>query len=256
MNQQAAPAGMFPCWYITEEELEKVKTSGKPFAEYTNTEDFFRLTKRFDATFIEGNIARRDKQYALLADIRARYSYLIDYYDRKMVYFTFDRINLYRLQELYPSHPNPILFTLKRVDAFKAAKRNQAFMIMPFHNADLDALYFNHVKPFLKNELNIEAFRADDFRNNDIIVETIYRLIKDSEFIIADTTIANKNAFYELGYASALKKEIIMIQDKAEQKLFFDRAHIRSIFYDASDIDSFRFELKATIEGIRAKQNG
>jgi hypothetical protein len=255
MNQQAAPAGMFPCWYITEEELEKVRTSGKPFAEYTNTEDFFLLTNRIDATFIQGNIARRDKQYALLDDIRARYSYLIDYYDRKRVYFTFDRINLYQLQELYPSHPNPILFTLKRVDALKVPKRNQAFIIMPFHNPDLDALYFTHIKPFLHKELNIEIFRADDFRSNDIIVETIYRLIKDSEFIIADTTLANKNTFYELGYASALEKEIIMIQNKSEQKLFFDRAHIRSVFYDTTDMDNFQFELKATIEGIRAKQN-
>lgn len=255
MNQQAAPAGMFPCWYITEEELEKVRTSGKPFAEYTNTEDFFLLTNRIDATFIQGNIARRDKQYALLDDVRARYTYLIDYYNRKRVYFTFDRINLYALQELYPSHPNPILFTLKRVDVLKAVKRNQAFIIMPFHNPDLDALYFTHIKPFLHKELNIDIFRADDFRNNDIIVETIYRLIKDSEFIIADTTLANKNAFYELGYASALEKEIIMIQNKSEQKLFFDRAHIRSVFYDTTDMDNFQFELKATIQGIRAKQN-
>lgn len=256
MNQQAAPAGMFPCWYITEEELEKVKVSGKPFAENTNTEDFFRLKNRIDATFIQGNIARRDKQYTLLDDVRARYTYLIDYYNRKKVYFTFDRINLYVLQELYPSHPNPILFTLKRVDALKAVKRNQAFMIMPFHNPDLDALYFTYIKPFLQKELNIEIFRADDFRNNDIIVETIYRLIKESEFIIADTTVANKNAFYELGHAAALEKEIIMIQNKTEQKLFFDRAHIRSIFYDAAGMDAFQFELKATIEGIRAKQSG
>jgi hypothetical protein len=255
MDQQAAPGGMFPCWYVTGEEIERVKKNGKPFAEFTNTEDFFKLTNRIDSIFIQGNMARRDKQFGLLDDIRLRYSYLIDFYDRKKVYFTFDRINLYELQELYPSHPNPILFTLKRLDTFKMIKPNQSFMIMPFHQADLDAFYFTHIKPFLQNELGIEIFRADDFRNNDIIVETIYRLIKDSEFIIADTTHANKNAFYELGYASAIEKEIIMIQDKSEQKLFFDRAHIRSIFYEATDIRAFHFELKTTIEAIRSKQN-
>lgn len=54
MNQQAAPEGMFPCWYITEEEIERAKKSGKSFAEYTNTEDFFKLTNRIDSTFIQG----------------------------------------------------------------------------------------------------------------------------------------------------------------------------------------------------------
>jgi hypothetical protein len=81
------------------------------------------------------------------------------------------------------------------VDAFKVVKTNQAFMIMPFHNADLDVLYKTCIKPFLQKELNIETYRADDFRSNDVIVETIYQLIRDSEFIIADTTVANKMRF-------------------------------------------------------------
>ncbi|HVM86697.1 MAG TPA: hypothetical protein VMT76_00820 [Puia sp.] len=253
MIQEATPNGMSPCWYITESEIEIVRKTGKPFAEFTNTEDFFILTNRIDSVFIQGNIARRDKQFELLNDVRVRYSYLIDFYDRKKVYFTFDRINLYQLYELSPGHPNPILFTLKRVDTFKIIKANQVFMIMPFHNHDLDNFYFNNIKPFLKKEFSIEIYRADDFYNNDIIVETIYHLIKDSEFIIADTTEPNKNAFYELGYASALGKEIVMVQNKTEKKLFFDRAHIRSIFYDATDISSFHFDLKSTIESIRAK---
>lgn len=236
MNQQAAPAGMYPCWYITDEEVQKTLKTGKPFAEFTNTEDFFILTNRIDSTFVQGHLARRDKQYGLLNDVRLRYSYLIDYSERKKVYFTFDHISLYELQELFPSHPNPILFTLKRLNVQRIAKPNQAFMIMPFHQVNLDNFYFAYIKPFLKKQLNIDIFRADDFRNNDIIIDTIYGLIKDSKFIIADTTQPNKNAFYELGYASALEKEIIMIQDKTEQKLFFDRAHIRSIFYDAHQI--------------------
>lgn len=255
MNQQAAPAGMYPCWYITEEEVARALKTGKPFAEYTNTEDFFRITNRIDSNFIQGNLARRDKQYSFLDDVRFRYSYLIDYFERKKVYFTFDHINLYELLELFPSHPAPILFTLRRLDAHRIIKPNQAFMIMPFHQPELDDIYISHIKPFLKSELNMEICRADDFRTNDIIVDTIYRLIRESELIIADTTHANKNAFYELGYASALGKEIIMIQNKSEQKLFFDRAHIRSIFYDSSDIPAFHFELKSTILAIKSKNS-
>ncbi|MBN8876794.1 MAG: hypothetical protein J0I32_04555 [Sphingobacteriales bacterium] len=254
MSQPEVPEGMFPCWYIKSEEIERVKKSRKPYADYKNTENYFLLTNRIDNTFIQGNIARRDKEFGLLNNVLHQYDYLIEFLKHQVVYFTFDRINLYQLIELYPNAPRPILFTLKRIDPLKVVKPNQGFMIMPFHQANLDQLYFTEVKPFLKNQLGIELLRADDFRNNDIIIETIYNTIRDSEFIIADTTIANKNAFYELGYASAMGKEIIMIQDKTEQKLFFDRAHIRVIFYDISDIPSLQFELKATIEAIRAKQ--
>lgn len=127
-------------------------------------------------------------------------------------------------------------------------------MIMPFHHEGTQQIYFNHVKPFLKEQLNVEIFRADDCTDNDIIIDTIYRFIRESEFIVADKTIANKNSFYELGYAAALGKEIITIQQSGEQILFFDRAHIRSIFYEMIAIDRFLFQLKATIEAIRVRK--
>ena len=149
---------------------------------------------------------------------------------------------------------NPLRFILKRIDDNKYFKKDQAFMIMPFHNPVLDKIYFDSIRPFLKDQLNITIYRADDFRDNDIIIETIYKLIEESEFIIADTTKENKNCFYELGYASAIGKEIIIIQNKTEeQKLFFDRAHIRAIMYDSDDVSTFQFDLKSTIESIRGR---
>jgi len=125
-------------------------------------------------------------------------------------------------------------------------------MIMPFHKNDIGKFYFENIKPFLVDNMKIDIYRADDFKDNDIIVHTIYKLIEESEFIIADTTHENKNVFYEIGYASAIGKEIIIIQNrKTEQKLFFDRAHIRAIMYEPNDIETFHFELKSTIESIR-----
>jgi hypothetical protein len=252
MNIQTTPSGYFRCWYVEEDEVLRAKVTGAPFAENKPTDDYFQLTNRIDEIFIQGHIARKNKDFSRLTDILEQYTYLINYIERKKVYFTFDHITLFELQELYTSYPNPIVFTLKRIDIFKSTKTNQAFMIMPFHQELLDNLYITHIKPLLKKEFGIEIFRADDFRDNDIIIETIYRLIKESELIIADTTIPNKNAFYELGYASCLGKEIITIQNKKEQKLFFDRAHIRSIFYDV-DPEPFLFELKSTIQAISSR---
>jgi len=245
---------IMPCWYITDPERLQNKKDGKPYADYITTDDYFELDKRIDNIFIEGFIRRKDRAQPYLNDVRERLTYITDFFERKKVYFTFDRITLYQLTEIYPSNPNPLRFILKRIDSSKILKLNQAFMIMPFHKNELDDFYFSQIKPFLKEKLGIDIYRADDFRNNDIVIETIYTLIEESEFIIADTTIENKNSFYELGYASAAGKEIITIQNRGiEQKLFFDRAHIRSILYDPNDISSFHFDLKSTIESIRVK---
>ncbi|HRI31833.1 MAG TPA: hypothetical protein PLQ21_09900, partial [Candidatus Kapabacteria bacterium] len=89
---------------------------------------------------------------------------------------------------------------------------------------------------------------------NDIIVETIYNQIEISEFIICETTYDNKNVFYELGYASALNKEILTIQnEKISNNFFFDRAHIRTITYNLDEIDIFHDRLRKSVIAIRDK---
>lgn len=247
------PTDVMPCWAIDEGQKLQAIREGKPYPSY-ETENYFRIKNRIDNTFIEGYICRRDRNFTYVNNVFEPFTYLQDFLKREKVYFTFDRITLYELVEWYPNHPNPLLFILKRLDVLKIYKRNQAFMIMPFHNEMLDNFYSTGIKAFLKEKLSINIFRADDFRNNDIIINTIYALIEESEFIIADTTLENKNSFYELGYASAVGKEIITIQNKTiEQRLFFDRAHIRSILYDLKDIPSFHFELESTIKSVREK---
>jgi hypothetical protein len=246
------PSDVMPCHTINEEQRLQAIRDGKPFQTF-ETNSYFRIKNRIDNRFIEGYICRKDLNFSYVNNVYDPYTYLRDFFERKKVYFTFDSITLYELVEWYPNHPHPLLFILKRIDA-KIYKSNQAFMIMPFNKIDLDDFYTSSIRPFLKEKLGITIYRADDFRNNDIIVETIYKLIEESEVIIADTTLENKNAFYELGYAAAIGKEIITIQNIAiEKKLFFDRVHIRSIFYDLDTISIFQEELGMTIQSIRAR---
>lgn len=246
-------SSLIPCWYINENDKQQRINNKKPLGDFP-TSDRFMLINRIDNTFIEGAICRAERGNKFVNDVNDRLSYLIDFLDKKKVYFTFDRINLYQLIEWFPNHPDPIKFILKRLDTNISNRSNQAFMIMPFHFPETDNFYLSQIKSYLNEKLGMEIYRADDFRNNDIIIHTIYKLIEESEIIIADTTLDNKNAFYELGYAAAMQKEIITIQNKkAEQKLFFDRAHIRTILYDIDNPESFHFDLKSTIESIRKR---
>mgnify|MGYP000977998953 CR=1 FL=1 len=243
----------YKCWFINEEERLQALKNGKPY-DRPHSVDYFELTNRIDDIFIEGHIVREEDIGArYVNDVRHRLTYLIDYQDKKKVYFTFDGISLYQLVEFFPGFPNPIKFMLKRLDELKNVKLGQAFMIMPFGYPELNDFYNSHIKSYLNGALNINIYRADDILDNDIIVDTIYKLIEQSEFLIAETTHANKNVFYELGYAAALQKEIITIQHQNEQDLFFDRRHIRSIMYDENNIPTFHASLNATIQSIRAR---
>ncbi len=247
------PKDVLPCWYVSDKDrMDSIKNQ-KPFFEPQNAYSYFKISNRIDSTHIEGYLGRYDQTYTFHDEILIQFTYFSDYKSRKKIHFTFDNISLYQVLEIFPE--KPLKFILKRIDNLKIYKSNQAFMIMPFHNVSLDKFYFDNIKAYLKDRLSIDIYRADDFRDNDIIVQTIYTLIEESEFIIADITNENKNAFYELGYASAIGKEIITIQDKTiEQRLFFDRAHIRTIMYDTLDIESFQFDLSAHIKSIKNRQ--
>ena len=245
------PTGTFPCWVISDEERLASLKENKPFHDHYPP-CFFKLIARLDNNYVEGYLGNTRNTGGFHENILTTYSYLDDYLKRKSVYFSFDRISLYRLINIHPT--KPLAFILKRLDSPKAIKQNTAFMIMPFKYPQLNIFYEQHIKAFLEETMKIQVFRADDFNGNDIIIETIYNQIENSEFVIVDTSYENKNAFYEFGYAAAKEKEIITIQNThIAQSLFFDRAHIRAILYSPDKTDDFRNQLRNTIDAIRGK---
>lgn len=251
------PKNTLTCWYFEQGRKKFFLTDSKDFVDYAPT-GHFRITKRFDVNTIEGYFGHnnyKQRENIFHDEIINSYKYFQDYNKRKPGYFTFDRLSYYQIEEIIPD--KPLRFILKRIDKNPFVIENQVFMIMPFNDPKLEEFYKNNIRNFLKESLNIDIYRADDFNENDIIVETIYKLIEESEFLIADTTAFNKNVFYELGYGSAINKEkIITIQNSDNEKnLFFDRAHIRSILYSYENIDKFKQDLKNTIIEIRQKKN-
>jgi len=244
------PVGTIPCWVVSEDAKLKALRENIPFQD-CNPHTYFKLVGRLDNNFIQGHI-QHSREVDFHNIISSGITYFDNYRKRIPVYFTFDRVTLYRLIEIIST--KPLTFILKRVDNPQRIVRNKVFMIMPFRNPQLDTFYSVNVKPYLKNEFGIDIYRSDDFNGNDIIIETIYNQIEESEFIIAETSACNKNVFYEFGWAASKNKEIITIQnEKIEDQLFFDRAHIRAIFYSEKDIKVFQERLKNDITAIRQK---
>jgi Nucleoside 2-deoxyribosyltransferase len=79
--------------------------------------------------------------------------------------------------------------------------------------------------------------RADDITETGRITDQIISAIERADVVIADITEANPNVLFELGYADALKKRIIVMNQRVEDTPF-DIKDWRQIIYSASALPS------------------
>jgi hypothetical protein len=110
------------------------------------------------------------------------------------------------------------------------ARKPKAFVVMQF-TEEFNALFKEVIQPMCV-DFGYDVIRADDIYNNGLIISDIVQSIQDSSVIIADITPNNVNVFYEVGYAHAARKPTILLCSKTREKLPFDLAGFRTLFYD------------------------
>jgi len=79
---------------------------------------------------------------------------------------------------------------------------------------------------------NLRAERVDDDFDFQKIDSKVLNNIKLAEFIIADLTFERPNCYYEIGYAHALNKKVILTAKKGT-KIHFDISTFRVIEYES-----------------------
>ena len=122
----------------------------------------------------------------------------------------------------------------------------KAFVVMEFSEA-YDDLYSQVIKRVCE-ERKLEVVRADEIYGPGVIIGDVINRINQSQVIIADITPTNANVFFEVGYAFALQKPIVLLarRDNGAQALPFDVSAFRVLFYEDSIMGKARVE-----EGLR-----
>lgn len=119
------------------------------------------------------------------------------------------------------------------------------FVIQPFDKDKFDKRYNDIFEPSIK-AAGLEPYRVDRDPSVRIPIEQIEEGIKKSALCFAELTSDNPNVWYELGYAFAMDKDVVMVTEE-RQKFPFDIQHRQIINYKTSSKSDFEtLELNIT----------
>jgi len=114
---------------------------------------------------------------------------------------------------------------------------------MPFA-PEFNSVYRKGVKA-AASAADVDCRRVDEQIFSEGILDRVYAEIARADLIIADMTGCNPNVFYEVGYAHALNKPVILITRDAGD-IPFDLKQMQHIVY-GQDIARLRHQLVAAI---------
>lgn len=168
--------------------------------------------------------------------------------------YSMELLELADLKQRAESRPEAIEEAQKEFEEQQSTRElNQAkriFVVMPFAK-EFEDIYLLGIRDVAEG-FGFIVERADDIEHNETILDVICAKIRAADAIIGDTTGANPNVFYEIGYAHALNCPTILIARKGVN-VPFDLQGKNHIFYET--IVELRERLKKRLEVFFLKKN-
>lgn len=134
--------------------------------------------------------------------------------------------------------------------AERMATSRDVFVVMSFQKApeykDLRSAIAQTCRQF-----GYEARRVDEANDQKRVIPELLRGIRQSAFVVADVTEAKANVYWEIGLATGLSKEIIVVAKKGTQ-LPFDINDVPVLFWES--FEEFKEVLAQRVEKIAGGQ--
>lgn len=83
-----------------------------------------------------------------------------------------------------------------------------AFLVVPFGDEHLPA---QRAMRHAAASLGLGCFRSDDIRRSTAILDRVIEGIRSATVVVVDLTANRANCYYELGYADALKRPVVLL---------------------------------------------
>lgn len=126
---------------------------------------------------------------------------------------------------------------------------SHCFVIQRFDGERYDQRFYDIIKPVVES-CKLEAYRVDQDPSAEVIIDRVMEKIKSAAIVIAEISTDRPNVWFELGYAIALSKPVILMCDNNRKEIPFDIRHQNILFYrtdSSSDFDILKKKLKERI---------
>jgi hypothetical protein len=138
------------------------------------------------------------------------------------------------------------------IDSSSTLPKPFVFVLMPFDQT-FDDIYKFGIKG-AADDVGAYAERIDEQIFSEGILDRIFNQISKADVVVADMTGRNPNVFYEVGYAHALGKIVVLLTQNADD-IPFDLKHKQHTVYGGK-IELLRKELAAKLQWAIAEAKG
>lgn len=135
----------------------------------------------------------------------------------------------------------------------------KCFVIQPFDSGKYDKRFEDVYSPAIA-ATSLEPYRVDRDSGVDVPIDAIEEGIRTAVICLADITTDNPNVWYELGFAFAANRPVVMVcsDERRDKRYPFDIQHRSIIHYQADsprDFDILKAAITKRIEAVLKRTN-
>lgn len=129
----------------------------------------------------------------------------------------------------------------------------KCFVIQPFDGGRFDKRYEDTFAPAVE-AAGLEPYRVDKDPSVSIPIDDIQAGIESSAICFADITMDNPNVWFELGYAIAAQKDVILVCEVPRESSYpFDVQHRSVIEYSCESASDFAELKEKIVSSLKAR---